>query len=230
MTPERGKLSLVATPIGNLGDITRRAEEVLAAADVVAAEDTRRAGKLLAALNLKKRMVSCHAFNERASVAGIVQMILNDGLSVAYVSDAGTPSLSDPGFLLVREARAAGIEPEVIPGVSALTFAITASGLPVDQFSFLGFPPRKKGARQRLLETVRTEERTAFFYESPQRIARFLAEIAEFVGRNAEVAVVREATKMHEEILRGTAAEIAESTATKKWRGEIVVGVKPTRG
>ena len=220
-----GKLSLVATPIGNLGDITRRAVETIAAADVVAAEDTRRAGRLLAALELKKRMVSYHSFNERSAVSRIISMVSDEGLNVAVVSDAGTPALSDPGFLLVREARAAGIEPEVIPGVSALTFAVTASGLPVDQFSFLGFPPRKKGARSRLLERVRDEARTAFFYESPHRIARFLAEIAEIVGDDADVAVIREATKLHEEILRGEAADIAETAADKKWRGEIVVGV-----
>ena len=225
--PETGKLSLVATPIGNLGDITRRAVETIEAADVVAAEDTRRTGKLLAALGVKKRMVSYHSFNERSAVSRILAMVIEEGLNVAVVSDAGTPALSDPGFLLLREALAAGIEPETIPGVSALTFAVTASGLPVDQFSFLGFPPRKSGARARLLERVRDEERTAFFYESPHRIARFLAETAEIVGPDADVAVLREATKLHEEIIRGKAAEIAEQAAGKKWRGEIVVGIKP---
>jgi len=224
---EKGKLSLVATPIGNMGDITRRAVETLSAADVVAAEDTRRAGKLLSVLGVKKRMVSYHSFNERSAVSRIISMVAEEGLNVAVVSDAGTPALSDPGFLLVREALAAGLEPEIVPGVSALAFAVTASGLPVDQFSFLGFPPRKSGARARLLERVREEGRTAFFYESPHRIARFLAETAEIVGPDAEVAVIREATKLHEEIIRGTAAETAETAAGRKWRGEIVVGVKP---
>ena len=147
---------------------------------------------------------------------------------MASVSDAGTPSIADPGFFLVREAVRNGIVPEVIPGVSALTFAATASALPVDKFAFFGFPPVKSGRRRKFFEAIREEGKTVFFFESPHRIAKTLPELAEIVGGDAQVAVIREATKLHEEILRGSAAELARQAAERQWRGEFVIGVHPS--
>ena len=221
-----GKLYLVGTPIGNLNDITLRALEVLRRVDLIAAEDTRHTRQLLAHFDIHTRLMSFHAFNEHRKAEGLIQEILG-GLSVAAVSDAGTPSLADPGFFLMREAVRAGIEPEVIPGVSALTFAVTASALPVDKFTFLAFPPVKSGRRRKFFESIRREGKTVFFFESPHRIARTLPELAEAVGPEAQVAVIREATKLHEEVLRGSAAELAALAGKREWRGEFVIGVHP---
>ncbi len=225
-----GRLFLVSTPIGNLEDITIRALNTLRSVDLIAAEDTRHTRQLLAHFDIHAKLVSYHAFNEHAKTAELLAGIAG-GMRVAAVSDAGTPSIADPGFLLVREAVRAGITPEVIPGVSALTFAATASALPVDKFAFFGFPPVKSGRRRKFFERIREEGKTVFFFESPHRIARTLPEIAEIVGRDARVAVIREATKLHEEVIRGTAAELAELASSRHdWRGEFVIGVHGSGG
>ena len=220
-----GKLYLVTTPIGNLEDITLRALRVLKEVDLVAAEDTRHTRQLLSHFDIHVRLASFHAFNEHDTVAPLLEKVARGGLSVALVSDAGTPSVADPGFLLVREALAAGIEPVVVPGVSALTFAVTASGLPVDRFSFRGFAPVKPGRRAKFFAAIRSAGETVFFFESPYRIAKTLAEIAGAVSPEARVALIREATKVHEEVVRGTAADLA--ALKREWRGEFVVGVYP---
>lgn len=221
-----GKLFLVSTPIGNLEDITLRALNILRSVDLIAAEDTRHTRQLLSHYDIHGKLESCHAFNEHAKVAGLIDFV-RSGHSLALVSDAGTPSVADPGFLLVRTALEAGIEPIVIPGVSALTFAVTASGLPVDRFAFWGFAPVKPGKRGRFFARIVADDRTGFFFESPFRIARTLAELAA-LAPDARVAVIREATKLHEENLRGTAAELA--ALKREWKGEIVVGVRAAGG
>ena len=219
-----GKLYLVSTPIGNLEDITLRALRVLREVEVVAAEDTRHTRQLLTHFDIHAKLESFHAFNEHDRAAKLAARVAG-GLTLALVSDAGTPSVADPGFLLVREALRLGIEPEVIPGVSALTFAVTASGLPVDKFSFRNFAPVKPGKRRKFFEGIRDAGGTVFFFESPYRIARALADIAEVVGPDTRTVLIREATKMHEEILRGRAGELA--ALKRDWKGEFVVGVYP---
>ncbi len=217
-----GKLYLVSTPIGNLEDITLRALRVLKEVDLVAAEDTRHTRQLLTHFDIHARLESFHAFNEHDRAAKLAERVA-EGLTLALVSDAGTPSVADPGFLLVREALKLGIEPVVIPGVSAVTFAVTASGLPVDKFSFRNFAPVKPGKRRKFFEAIRDAGETVFFFESPYRVAKALAEIAEVVGPDAQLALVREATKLHEEVLRGSAAELA--ALKREWKGEFVIGV-----
>ena len=218
-----GKLFLVSTPIGNLEDITLRALNTLKSVDLIAAEDTRHTRQLLAHFDIHSRLESCHAFNEHSKVASLIDFV-KSGHSVALVSDAGTPSVADPGFLLVRSALEAGIEPVVIPGVSALTFSVTASGLPVDKFAFWGFSPVKPGKRGKFFARILADGRTGFFFESPFRIGRTLKELAE-LSPESKAAVIREATKLHEEVLRGSAAELG--ALKKDWKGEIVVGVYP---
>ena len=218
-----GKLFLVSTPIGNLEDITLRALDTLKSVDLIAAEDTRHTRQLLAHFDIHSRLESCHAFNEHSKVASLINFVL-DGHSVALVSDAGTPSVADPGFLLVRSALERGLEPIVVPGVSAVTFSVTASGLPVDTFTFRNFAPVKPGKKGKFLESIIADTRTSFFFESPFRIGRTLKELAA-ISPEARVAVIREATKLHEEIIRGTAAELA--AIDRQWKGEIVVGVCP---
>ncbi len=222
----QGTISIISTPIGNMKDITQRAVEVLAAADIVAAEDTRRTGNLLTTLNIHKKLVSCHIYNEHKSVASLIESALS-GQKIAFVSDAGTPCVSDPGFLLVREALKSGIEPQIIPGVSALTFAVAASGLPSERFSFYGFLPVKQGRRTKALQEIAAENKTVFVFESPFRMEKLLREITEVIGKDAKVAVIREATKLHEEVLRGTAEELVQKTSGKNWKGECVVAIYP---
>ena len=217
-----GKLYLVSTPIGNLEDITLRALRVLKEVDLIAAEDTRHTRQLLTHFDIHAKLESFHAFNEHDRAAKLAERVA-EGLTLALVSDAGTPSVADPGFLLVREALKLGIEPVVIPGVSAVTFAVTASGLPVDKFSFRNFAPVKPGKRRKFFEAIRDAGETVFFFESPYRVAKALAEIAEVVGPDARLALVREATKLHEEVLRGSAAELA--ALKREWKGEFVIGV-----
>ena len=219
-----GKLYLVSTPIGNLEDITLRALRVLKEVDCIAAEDTRHTRQLLSHFDIHTRLISYHAFNEHRRTAELLDMV-KSGLSVASVSDAGTPAIADPGFLLVREAVAQGIEPIVIPGVSAVTFAATAAALPVDKFAFYAFPPVKSGRRRSFFEEMAQENKTVFFYESPHRIAGTLALAAEVLGADTPIAVIREATKIHEEIFRGTAAQAAEMAAQRNWKGEFVIAV-----
>lgn len=221
-----GKLFIISTPIGNLGDITLRALDVIKNADIIAAEDTRRSMKLLNHFEIKKRMISCHAFNEHRTVSGILELV-ERGKKVAVLSDAGTPVIADPGFLIIREARNLGIEPEFIPGVSALTFAAAASGLPADKFSFFGFAPVKQGRRSNLLEQIKKEGRTAFLFESPYRIGKLLKAVNEVIGAGTRVVLIREATKIHEEIISGTAEELSAQYAGKKVKGEFVVGIYP---
>ncbi|MBQ8755871.1 MAG: 16S rRNA (cytidine(1402)-2'-O)-methyltransferase [Lentisphaeria bacterium] len=221
---ECGKLYLVSTPIGNLEDMTMRALNVLREVDLIAAEDTRHTRQLLSHFDIHTKLISFHAFNEHRKAEGLLDDIAG-GLNVAAVSDAGTPSIADPGFYLMREAVRRGMEPVVIPGVSALTFAATASALPVDKFSFLAFPPVKSGRRRKFFEAIRNEGKTVFFFESPHRIAKTLPELAEVVGPDADVAIIREATKLHEEVIRGKAGELAERYAGHQWRGEFVIGV-----
>ena len=218
-----GKLFLVSTPIGNLEDITLRALNILKSVDLIAAEDTRHTRQLLSHFDIHAKLESCHAFNEHSKVDNLIEFV-KAGHSLALVSDAGTPSVADPGFLLVRSALAAGIEPVVIPGVSALTFSVTASALPVDKFAFWGFAPVKPGKRGKFFARILADGRTGFFFESPFRIGRTLNELAA-LSPEAKVAVIREATKIHEEILRGSAAELA--ALKRDWKGEIVVGVHP---
>ena len=221
-----GQLYVVSTPIGNLEDITLRALRILKEVDIIAAEDTRHTRQLLSHFETHcRRLESCHSFNEHDKVDKLLDEVEN-GMSLALVSDAGTPSVADPGFLLVRSALERGLEPVVIPGVSAVTFSVTASGLPVDSFTFRNFAPVKPGKRGKFLESILADTRTSFFFESPFRIGRTLKEIAA-ISPNAKVAVIREATKLHEEIIRGSAAEVAASE--RQWKGEIVVGVYPDK-
>lgn len=222
--PGAGWLALVATPIGNLEDITLRALRTLREADVIAAEDTRRAGTLCAKYEVHARLLAYHAHNEHHRTASLLDLVAQ-GRKVVALSDAGTPALSDPGFFLVRAALARGIEPVVIPGVSALTFAVVAAGLPVDHFAFHGFLPVKSGRRRAALERIRDTGSTAFLFESPFRITKLLEEIVEVFGPTTPVALIREATKFHEECLRGPAAELLAKHRNRAWKGEFVVAI-----
>ena len=219
-----GRLSVVSTPIGNLGDITRRAAEVLAEAHCVAAEDTRRARVLLSHLGVgHKALVSLHAHSTRDAVEGVVERLLG-GEHVALITDAGTPGVSDPGRALVSRARERGVSIVVVPGPSAVTAAVALSGLVDGPFSFLGFWPRQGAPRREALERVSRSREASIFFESPQRIAETLAELAERLPER-DAFVGRELTKLHEEGLRGRLSELAAGERT--WRGEIVVVVAP---
>ena len=217
-------LSIVSTPIGNLGDVSRRAAETLARADVVLAEDTRRTGMLLKHLGVQARLVSAHEHNEAARASSVVQM-LREGKEVALVSDAGTPLLSDPGARIVREVVEAGFDVVPVPGASALLSALVASGIDAETFTFLGFPPRKGPDRAALLEEVAASPRATVLYESPHRVGRLLEELAAAAGGDRRVCVARELTKLHEEFVRGTLAEVAARYADAEVLGEIVVVV-----
>jgi 16S rRNA (cytidine1402-2'-O)-methyltransferase len=202
-----GHLVLVATPIGNLGDLPPRAVEVLAAADVVACEDTRRTGRLLAAAGVRARaLVAVHDHNE-ASQVGTVLGRLRAGEVVAVVTDAGTPGISDPGERLVRAATQAGFEVRVVPGPSAAISALVASGLPTGRFVFEGFLPRKGSGRSERLAALAVEQRTLVLYEAPHRLGRTLADLAAALGGDRRTAIARELTKLHEEVWRGTLDE-----------------------
>jgi 16S rRNA (cytidine1402-2'-O)-methyltransferase len=218
-------LYLVSTPIGNLSDMTRRAVDVLRGADVVFAEDTRRTGVLLKHYGVEARLISAHEHNE-ASRAELVVELLGEGKKVAMVSDAGTPLLSDPGARVVRSALAAGFDVVPVPGPSALLAALVASGLPADRFTFYGFLPRRGGARQSLLDEIATSRHTAVIYESPQRLESLLADLFEVAGAERRVAVARELTKMHEEIVRLPLGEAVEAYRDRVVRGEVVVVVE----
>lgn len=217
-----GRLWIVGTPIGNLGDLSSRAVEVLRTADVVACEDTRRTGRLLSHAGIARTtllVVNEHTeFNRRADVLDH----LAKGATVALVSDAGMPLVSDPGSRLVNEVIAAGFAVEVVPGPTALIAALVLSGLATDRFCFEGFLPRKGEERARRLGEVVSESRTVVFYESPKRIARTLADLINLCGPDREVAVARELTKLHEEVIRGTLSSVAERVGAVL-RGEVVV-------
>ncbi|GAB4373875.1 MAG: 16S rRNA (cytidine(1402)-2'-O)-methyltransferase [Deltaproteobacteria bacterium] len=217
-----GTLYIVATPLGNLEDITLRAIRVLREASVIACEDTRRTVKLLNRYEIRTPLTVFHEYNKARAGAGILRR-LRDGESVALVSDAGTPAISDPGYELVREAIAGGIPIEVVPGPSALISALVVSGLPTDHFTFEGFLPARREKRKKALAALSEESRTMIFYESPQRIAAFLQEAADLFG-DRRACVVRELTKVHEEILRGTLPELAaEIGGRESVLGEITV-------
>lgn len=220
-----GGLYLVATPIGNLEDITLRALRVLKSADVVFAEDTRRSRILLDKFNIRKRLESYHAFNEKGRTPELISRVLA-GEKVALVTDAGTPCVADPGFLLVREAVAAGIEPEIIPGVSSLTFAVGASALPSDKFAFYGFLPVKSGRRGARIQEIAAENKSVVIFESPYRMGKLIRELHDTMGPQTSAAIIREATKIHQQIIRGTLGELVKSLADKSWKGECVIVVR----
>jgi 16S rRNA (cytidine1402-2'-O)-methyltransferase len=217
-------LYLVFTPIGNLEDISLRALRVLSEADVIAAEDTRHTGQLLAHYHISNPLISLHEHNEASRIQNILNR-LAQGELVAVVSDAGAPIISDPGYQLVRAAIAAGYRPIPIPGPTAFVAALTASGLPGHRFLFLGFPPRKTKARAELLKSLRSEPGSLIFYESPRRLPELLAAIAQELGADRTVVVARELTKLHEDFWQGTAAE-AMTAFSRPPRGEIVVLVE----
>ncbi len=218
-----GKLFLVPTPIGNLKDITFRAIEVLKEADLILAEDTRTSGKLLKHYEIGTQMHSHHMHNEHKTVVGIVQRI-QGGETIALISDAGTPAISDPGFLLTRACVEAGIEVDCLPGATAFVPALVNSGLPNNKFVFEGFLPVKKG-RQTRLKLLAEETRTIIFYESPHKLIKTLSHFLEYFGEERQVSVSREITKLHEETIRGTAKEVLEYYTVKPPKGEIVIVV-----
>ena len=222
-----GRLQVIATPIGNLADLSERAREALARADVIAAEDTRHTGALLTALGLATPLLSLHEHNESRRVPGVLAR-LAQGERVALVSDAGTPLLSDPGYELVRAAIAAGFEVSAIPGPSAITAALAIAGLPTDRFCFEGFLPARERERRAVLEALAHERRTLVFFEAPHRIAAALADSAAVLGPDREAAVARELTKAHETIYRGTLQELAARAETEAnfARGEITLVVR----
>jgi 16S rRNA (cytidine1402-2'-O)-methyltransferase len=215
------KLYVVPTPIGNLEDITIRAINVLKEVDFILAEDTRTTKKLLQKYEIENNLLSHHIHNEHKTLESIVGKI-KLGQSAAVVSDAGTPAISDPGFLLVRECIANDIEVICLPGPSAILPAIVGSGFPCDRFVFEGFLPHKKG-RQTRWKIIAEEERAVVLYESPHRLVKALREIVEFIGPNQQVCVAREISKIHEEFKRGTAEEVLNYYEEKKPKGEIVI-------
>jgi 16S rRNA (cytidine1402-2'-O)-methyltransferase len=221
-----GVLYVVATPIGNLGDVSARAREILAGVSVVAAEDTRHSGRLLRELGLERPLVSLHEHNERARVGELVSR-LRAGESIALISDAGTPLLSDPGYLLVAAAVEAGIAVSPVPGPSAAIAALSASGLPCDRFCFEGFLPARAAARRKRLAALAAEQRTLVLYEAPHRIAECLADLVAACGAGRQACIARELTKRYESFYRGTLGELAARAASEPdlARGESVVVV-----
>ncbi|MCA0131207.1 16S rRNA (cytidine(1402)-2'-O)-methyltransferase [Winogradskyella alexanderae] len=218
------KLYLVPTPIGNLKDITFRAIEILKEADLILAEDTRTSGKLLKYFEINTPMQSHHMHNEHKTLGGIVEK-LKSGTTIALISDAGTPAISDPGFLLVRACIEANIDVECLPGATAFVPALVNSGLPNDKFVFEGFLPVKKG-RQTRLKLLAEEIRTMIFYESPHKLVKTLGHFCEYFGEDRLVSVSRELTKLYEETIRGTAKEVLEYYSNKPPKGEIVIVVE----
>ena len=221
---ETASLFLVPTPIGNLEDITLRALRILRSVDVILAEDTRTSGKLLKHYEIATKMQPYHAFNEHRSLTAIVKR-LQAGERMALISDAGTPAISDPGFLLVRECLQEGVAVECLPGPTALIPALVNSGLPSDKFVFEGFLPHKKG-RQTRLQQLADESRTMIFYESPYRLAKTLGQLAEHLGGERTASVSRELTKLHEETRNDTLAALSAYYTTTPAKGEIVIIVE----
>lgn len=214
-------LYIVPTPVGNLEDITMRALKVLREVDLILAEDTRTSGLLLKHFDIHRPMLAYHKFNEHQTVARIVER-LQAGETVAVISDAGTPGISDPGFLVAREAIRAGVQVSCLPGATAFVPALVSSGLPCDKFCFEGFLPQKKG-RQTRLSQLAEEHRTMVFYESPHRLLKCLQQFAEVFGAERPVAVCRELSKIHEEVVRGTLAEAIDHFTETAPRGEFVI-------
>jgi 16S rRNA (cytidine1402-2'-O)-methyltransferase len=218
------QLYIVPTPIGNLQDITFRALEVLKSVDVILAEDTRTSGKLLAHFHISTALQSYHMHNEH-KVLDVLIGKLQSGVKMALITDAGTPGISDPGFLLVRACVENGIEVETLPGATAFVPALVNSGLPADKFVFEGFLPVKKG-RQTRLKFLTTESRTIIFYESPHKIAKTLQDLSEYLGKDRKASVSRELTKIYEETRRGTLEELAQHFSKGATKGELVVVVE----
>ncbi|MDP2336217.1 MAG: 16S rRNA (cytidine(1402)-2'-O)-methyltransferase [Bacteroidota bacterium] len=216
-----GKLFLVPTPIGNLEDMTLRGIRILKEVDLILAEDTRTSSNLLHHFEIKNKLVSHHKFNEHKTVELIAAQI-ESGKNVALISDAGTPGISDPGYLLVKTCLEKEIEVECLPGATALIPALVNSGFPTDRFTFEGFLPQKKG-RQKKIKDLATEPRTMIFYESPYRLIKSLEQFAEFLGPNRKASVSRELSKFYEENRRGTLAELIEYFGSKTIKGEIVI-------
>jgi len=215
------KLYLVPTPVGNLGDMTYRAVEVLKSVDLILAEDTRTSRVLLQHYDIATPMQAYHIFNEHQIVDKIIEK-LQGGTSIAVVTDAGTPGISDPGFLLVRDAVKNGIDVECLPGATAFVPALIDSGLPCDRFVFEGFLPHKKG-RQTAIQRLAEENRTMIIYESPFRLVKLLEQLIETIGEERQVSVSREISKLHAETARGTLREVHDHFAAKEVKGEIVV-------
>ena len=215
------KLYLVPTPVGNLGDMTYRAVEVLKGADLILAEDTRTSRVVMQHYGITTPMQAYHIFNEHQTLHNIVDRLLS-GMTIALVTDAGTPGISDPGFLLVREAVKNNIPVETLPGATAMVPALVDSGLPCDRFVFLGFLPHKKG-RQTAIRQLADEERTMVIYESPYRLVKLLEELITVLGEERQVSVSREISKLHAETARGTLREVHGHFASKEVKGEIVV-------
>ena len=218
-----GILYIIPTPVGNLEDMTFRAIRLLKEVGLVLAEDTRTSSVLLKHFNISNHLMSHHKYNEHGTSASVIER-LKGGMDVALISDAGTPGISDPGFFLVREAVEAGIEVQCLPGSTAFVPALVCSGLPCDRFCFEGFLPQKKG-RQSRLQALVDESRTMVFYESPYRLVKLLSQMAEVFGNDRRASVSREISKVHEETVRGSLAELQAHFTTTPPRGEIVVVV-----
>lgn len=220
-----GKLFIVPTPVGNLGDMTPRAVETLRSVSLILAEDTRTSAPLLRHFGIDTPCSSHHKFNEHSTVRPVIERIAA-GENVALISDAGTPGISDPGFLLTRECRREGLEVETLPGATAFVPALVNSGLPTDRFTFEGFLPPKKGRRTRL-EQIAASDCTVIVYESPLRLVRTLGELAETCGPDRNASVSREISKLHDTTVRGTLAELVEFFTQNNPRGEIVIIIGP---
>ena len=220
-----GKLYLVPTPVGNLGDITLRALELLKTADLVLAEDTRTTGMLLKHYDIKARLQSYHKFNEHQTAEAVAERLAASDETVVLVSDAGTPGISDPGFMLVRACVARDVEVQCLPGATAFVPALVSSGLPCERFAFEGFLPQKKGRATRLA-ALAEEPRTMIIYESPYRVAKTLRQLAEAFGPERRCAACREISKLHEECVRGTLEEVAAHFEANEPRGEFVLIVE----
>lgn len=221
-----GTLYVVATPIGNLEDMTYRAVRVLQEVDLIAAEDTRHSRKLLDHYAIKTPLISYHEHNEEQRAAQLLER-LQSGESLALISDAGTPCIADPGYRLVSRCRRAGLQVAAVPGPSALVAALSISGLPTDAFRFVGFLPAKSHGRRQLLEQLKDEPQTVAFYEGPHRLLACLQDVAEICGGERPISVARELTKRHEELFSGTAAEAVEFYAEGRVRGELVLLLGP---
>lgn len=217
----QGKLYIVPTPVGNLEDITFRAIRILKEVDLILAEDTRTSGILLKHFEIKNALQSHHKFNEHKTLEGVINRI-KAGANVALISDAGTPGISDPGFLMARECARNGIEVQCLPGATAFVPAIVASGLPNDRFCFEGFLPQKKGRMTRL-QALSEEHRTMIFYESPYRLVKTLTQLAEYFGDERPASISREISKVHEETVRGTLNELVHHFTENEPKGEIVL-------
>ena len=220
---EQGKLYIVPTPVGNLEDMTFRAIRILKEVDLILAEDTRTSGILLKHFDIKNALQSHHKFNEHKTVESVINRI-KAGAHVALISDAGTPGISDPGFLIARECARNGIEVQCLPGATAFVPAVVASGLPNDRFCFEGFLPQKKGRMTRL-QALAEEHRTMIFYESPYRLVKTLTHLAECFGADRQASVSREISKVHEETVRGTLDELVRHFTEQEPKGEIVLVV-----